>query len=135
MDQIKTISGDRNVLCTELSTSFRKLVFFCLAFYEKRLSHFANICHDSMQNYLSQLAMHKKALFNHCFFFFFFFFFFCLFGLFVFLNQINIFISSRSKMDANYAEICRVGNFEAAFQQVPLVPFFLNLHNIVVEHQ
>ena len=28
------------------------------------------------------------------------------------------------KMNANYEEICRVGNFEADFQQVPLVPFF-----------
>ena len=28
------------------------------------------------------------------------------------------------KMNANVAEICRVGNLEADFQQVPLVPFF-----------
>ena len=28
------------------------------------------------------------------------------------------------KMNANYAEICRVGNLEADFQQVPLVQFF-----------
>ena len=28
------------------------------------------------------------------------------------------------KMDANYAEICKVGYLELAFQQVPLVPFF-----------
>ena len=28
------------------------------------------------------------------------------------------------KMSANYAEICRVGNLEADFQQVPLVHFF-----------
>ena len=28
------------------------------------------------------------------------------------------------KMNANYAEICRVGNLEADFQQVPLVKFF-----------
>ena len=28
------------------------------------------------------------------------------------------------KMDANYAEICRVGNLEADFQQVPLAQFF-----------
>ena len=28
-------------------------------------------------------------------------------------------------MDANYAEICRVGNSEADFQQVPLIQFFL----------
>ena len=26
--------------------------------------------------------------------------------------------------NANYAEICRVGNLEASFQQVPLVHFF-----------
>ena len=28
------------------------------------------------------------------------------------------------KMNANYAEICRVGNLEADFQQVSLVQFF-----------
>ena len=28
------------------------------------------------------------------------------------------------KFNANYAEICRVGNLEADFQQVPLVQFF-----------
>ena len=28
-------------------------------------------------------------------------------------------------MNANYAEICRVSNLEADFQQVPLVHFFL----------
>ena len=27
-------------------------------------------------------------------------------------------------MNANYAEICRVGNLEVGFQQVPLVHFF-----------
>ena len=32
--------------------------------------------------------------------------------------------SSHSKMNANYAEICRVGNFEADFQQVLLIQFF-----------
>ena len=39
------------------------------------------------------------------------------------------------KMNANYAEICKVGNFEAAFQQVLLVHFFWNFHNIFVKHQ
>ena len=28
------------------------------------------------------------------------------------------------KMNANYVEICRVGNLEADFQQVPLVQLF-----------
>ena len=28
------------------------------------------------------------------------------------------------KMNVNFAEICRVGNLEADFQQVPLVQFF-----------
>ena len=36
-------------------------------------------------------------------------------------------------MDANYADICRVGNFEADFQQVQLVQFFWNFHNILVK--
>ena len=39
------------------------------------------------------------------------------------------------KMNANYAEICRVGNLEADFQQVSLVQFFWNFHKIVVKHQ
>ena len=29
-------------------------------------------------------------------------------------------------MNANYAEICRVGNLEADFEQVPLVHFFFS---------
>ena len=38
-----------------------------------------------------------------------------------FLKKENIFTFSRSKMNANYAEIFRVGNSVADFQQVPLV--------------
>ena len=38
-------------------------------------------------------------------------------------------------MNANYAEIRRVGNLEADFQQVPFVKFFWKFHNIVVKHQ
>ena len=40
-----------------------------------------------------------------------------------FLKKENIFTFSRSKMNANYAEIFRVGtyNLVADFQQVPLV--------------
>ena len=36
---------------------------------------------------------------------------------------------------AKYAEICRVSNLEAYFQQVPLVKKFWNFHNIVVKHK
>ena len=39
------------------------------------------------------------------------------------------------KMNANYAEICRIGNLEADFQQVALVQFFLIFNKIVVKHQ
>ena len=46
-----------------------------------------------------------------------------LFYLLVFKKS-NIFTFSHSKMNANYAEICRVDNLEAYFQQVPLVQFF-----------
>ena len=38
------------------------------------------------------------------------------------------------KMNANYAEICRVGYLEADFLQVPLDQLFWNFHNIVVKH-
>ena len=37
-------------------------------------------------------------------------------------------------MNGNYAEICRVGNLEAYFQQLPLVHFFSNFHSIVVKN-
>ena len=36
-------------------------------------------------------------------------------------------------MDANYAEIYRVGNLEADVQQVSLVQVFFNFHNM--KHQ
>ena len=39
------------------------------------------------------------------------------------------------KMKANYAEICRVGNLGADFQQVLLDQFFWNFHSIVVKYQ
>ena len=38
-------------------------------------------------------------------------------------------------MNAIYAEICRAGNLEADFQQVMLVEFFWNFHNIDVKHK
>ena len=38
-------------------------------------------------------------------------------------------------MNANYAEIYRVGDLEADFQQNLLVQFFWNFHIIVVKHQ
>ena len=40
------------------------------------------------------------------------------------LKKIKYFHLSVVKMNANYAEICRVGKLEADFQQVQLVPFF-----------
>ena len=36
------------------------------------------------------------------------------------------------KMNARYAEICRVGNFEADIQQVPLVHFFSKMLTICI---
>ena len=51
--------------------------------------------------------MHEKVYFSHYFL----------------KNQIfSLFLIV--KMNANYAEICRVGNLEANFQQVPLVHVF-----------
>ena len=38
-------------------------------------------------------------------------------------------------MNANYAEICRVGNLAEDFQQVPFAQFFWKFHSIVVKHQ
>ena len=69
--------------------------------------------------------LYTKIFILAIFFFFFFFFFFFLFCLFVvvFLNQIFP-LSPIVKLNANYAELCRVGNLEADFQYVPLVHFF-----------
>ena len=57
--------------------------------------------------------MHKKVLFESLLFFFFFFFLNSKFLLFPIL-----------KMNANYAQICRVGNLEADFLQGPLAQYF-----------
>ena len=37
-----------------------------------------------------------------------------------------------AKMNANYAEICRVGNLVADFQQVPFVQFFSKIFTILL---
>ena len=37
-------------------------------------------------------------------------------------------------MNANYAEICRVGKLETEFPQVPPVQFFSNFQYIIVKH-
>ena len=37
------------------------------------------------------------------------------------------------KTNANYTEICRVGNLDADFQQVPLVHFFLKFSQFSCE--
>ena len=39
------------------------------------------------------------------------------------------------KMNANYSEICRVGNLEADFQQILPVQFLKKNYNIVAKHQ
>ena len=51
------------------------------------------------------------------------FFLFCLFVC-LFFIQIFFFNFPIVKMYANYSEICKVGNLEADFQQVPLAIFF-----------
>ena len=38
-------------------------------------------------------------------------------------------------MNASNTKICMIGNLEEDFQQVPLVQFFWNFHNIIVKHQ
>ena len=87
-----------------LSTSFRKS--FLHGTLHKR-SKFANFCHNLMQNHLSLLPIHKKFYSIHW----------------ILKNQIFS-LFPIVKMKANFTEICRVGNLEADFQQVPLVQFF-----------
>ena len=70
-------------------------------------SKFAKLRDDSMQKHLSYLPMHKKFHSSHWFL----------------KNQIFSLFATE-KMNANYAEIRRVDNLEAAFQQVSLVRFF-----------
>ena len=53
--------------------------------------------------------MHKKFYSSHCFL--------------------------KNQIFSLYAEICRVGNLEADFQQILLVQFFWNFYNIVVKHE
>ena len=75
---------------------FQKVIF-CLAFYTEEVNE--NFCHDLMQNHLLQLnvPMYKKFYSSHCFFL---------------KNQIFS-LFPIVKMNANYAEICRVINLEA----------------------
>ena len=72
-----------------------------------RRSKFANFFHNLMQNHLSLLPMHIKFYSSQ----------WCL------KNKIFLFFPI-VKMNANYAEICSVGNLEADFQHIPLVQFF-----------
>ena len=37
-------------------------------------------------------------------------------------------------MNANNAEICKVGNLESDFQQIPLVQVFLKFYDIDLKH-
>ena len=60
--------------------------------------------------------MHKKFYCSHCFL----------------KNQIFS-LFPIVKMNANYGEICRVGNLEADFQLVPLVHFFLKFSQYFCE--
>ena len=68
-------------------------------------SKFANFCHDLMPFVVTIYV--QKVLFLSL----------------VFKHQIFPLFPT-VKINANYAEICRVGNLEADFQQVPLVQFF-----------
>ena len=63
--------------------------------------------------------MHKKFDYGHCF-------------LLILLNQIFS-LFPIVKMNANYAEICRVGNLEADFQQPLLIHFFLKFSQCCCE--
>ena len=65
--------------------------------------------------------MHKKFYSRHCF-----------------LKKNQLFsLFPIVKMNANYADICRVGKLETDFQQILLVHFFLKFshNNVVVTHQ
>ena len=94
--------------------------FFCFLFFVvvvfwgawlgalHRRSEFANFCHNFIQNHLSKLVpMYKYFYSSHWF-----------------LNNQMFLLFPIVETNANYAEICRAGNLEVIFQQVPLVQFF-----------
>ena len=99
------------MVATVLSTSFSFFFFFfffflfffclfvCFLLGDLHRSNFANFCHNLKQNHLSYLPMHKMFYFSHWL-----------------KNQIfSLFLIV--KMNANYEEICRVGNLEAVFNK------------------
>ena len=89
-----------------LSTAFRKS-FFALRFTQ---SKFANFCHEfnAKPFVVTTYVQNSSSL---------------IIG---FQNNQIFLLFPIVKMNANYAEICRVGILEANFQQVLLVNFFLN---------
>ena len=89
---------------------FQKVVS-CLVRYTRDFilhKRFANFCNDLKQHNLLKLPMHKTFYSRHGFF----------------KNQIFS-LFPILKMNTNHAEICRVDNLEADFQEILLVQFFL----------
>ena len=80
-----------------------------------RRSKFANVCHDLMDGHSFVVTSYAQTVFFLVVFFF------CLY---FFKYQIFT-LFPIVKMNANYEEICWVGNLKAHFQQVPLFNFFL----------
>ena len=72
-----------------------------------RRSKFANVRHDLMQNYLSSPLTKSFILFA---------------VFFLFKKKLSLF--PIVKKNAIHAGLCRIGNLEADFQQVPLVQLF-----------
>ena len=97
-----------------LSKFFRKCWFFVFLFFylglalyteEVNLQTFVIILYKTIcRNYV---PMHKHFYSSHWF-----------------LNNQMFLLFPIVETNANYAEICRVGNLEVIFQQVPLVQFF-----------
>ena len=111
--QLSDISPGSQLLCFRHLSESR----FLLGAVHRR-SEFASFCHDLMQNHLSKLhvPMHKQSYSSH------------------FLKRNKTFsLFLIVKMNANYAEICRVGNMAADFQNVPLVHFFLKVSKYCCE--
>ena len=88
--------------------NFQKVVFFAWCFTQKK---FANFCHDlSRCKIICCNYLFTKSLILVVVFFF-------------FLKK-KYFHFSHCKMNANYAEICKVGKSGADFKQVRFVQFF-----------
>ena len=124
-DNVLAMNTHKKLITVEVSSFWTRLLCFqhlpesrFLLGALHRRSKFAKCCPDLMKNHVVTIYAQKV-----------------LFLSFVFKKIKYYHFFPIAEMNANCAEMCRVGNLEADFQQIPYVQFFLNFHNIGVKHQ